>query len=154
MYLPVYLIFIFSAGCRFLSSFFVIAAATAGFVYTTEVVGRRYRTWFGLGNQILRAVGYISLSFIGYFIRNWHHQMIVFTVTPLIFVFFFYWLLPTSNAWLFAKVFKILFLIWDMTKQSYKFRDYFLCIFRVRQSAKKVMSIGKVRVKIKARTKS
>jgi len=90
------------AACRFLSSFFVIAAATSGFIYTTEIVGRKYRTWFGLGNQLLRAVGYISLSVIGYVLHNWHHQMVILTITPLIFCIAFYWILPTSNAWLFS----------------------------------------------------
>ena len=90
------------AAFRFLSSFFVIAAATAGFVYTTEIVGRRYRTWFGMGNQLLRAVGVISLSFIGYFLHDWQQQMLVLTLTPLVFVLVFFWLVPTSIAWLFA----------------------------------------------------
>lgn len=55
-----------------------------------------------MGNQLLRAVGYISLSVIGYYLKNWQSQMIVLTLTPMVFVVAFYWILPTSNAWLFA----------------------------------------------------
>jgi len=90
------------AALRFGSSFFVIAAATAGFVYTTEIVGQKYRTWFGMGNQLLRAFGVVTLSIIGSFIHNWHQQMMVFVAVPLVFVFIFFWIVPMSNAWLYA----------------------------------------------------
>ena len=85
------------AALRFGSSFFVIAAATAGFVYTTEIVGQKYRTWFGMGNQLLRAFGVVCLSIIGSFIHNWHQQMMVFVAVPLVFVGIFFWIGKNSN---------------------------------------------------------
>ena len=90
------------AALRFLSAVFVIACGTAAFVYATEIVGLKWRTWFGVETQGMFSVGYMFLSLIGYIFPDWQNQMIVIAIAPCVYIFIFYWLLPTSAAWLFS----------------------------------------------------
>ena len=48
------------------------------------------------------SVGYMFLSLVGYLFSDWQDQMYVLTFTPLVYILIFYWLLPTSAAWLFS----------------------------------------------------
>ena len=54
-----YAIFRMLAGC------FAIGGGTIGFVYIMEIIGTKWRTWFGVDSQMLFSIGYICLSFVG-----------------------------------------------------------------------------------------
>ena len=85
-----------------ISGFFSIAAGTGTFVYTMEVIGPKYRTWFGCVTQGIFGVGYALLSIVGYFIKDWQDQMIVLALAP-IFVIPIFFYLPYSTAWIFSQ---------------------------------------------------
>ncbi|CAG5110615.1 Oidioi.mRNA.OKI2018_I69.chr2.g4999.t1.cds [Oikopleura dioica] len=89
------------AALRFLSGFFAISAGTASFVFTMEIVGPKYRTWFGSLTQGIFSVGYMLLSLIGYLLADWQDQMIVILIAPLLYIPIYLYL-PTSIAWLFS----------------------------------------------------
>ena len=48
------------------------------------------------------SVGYMFLSLIGYIFTDWQDQMIIITFAPCLYIFIFYWILPTSAPWLFS----------------------------------------------------
>jgi len=89
------------AALRWLSGFFSISAGTASFVWTMEIVGPKYRTWFGSLTQGIFSFGYMLLSLIGYLLSDWQDQMIVVLLAPLLYIPI-YLFLPTSIAWLFS----------------------------------------------------
>lgn len=41
-----------------------------------EIVGKKWRTAFGIGYQIFFAFGYMILGGIAYIWRDWHHMMV------------------------------------------------------------------------------
>ena len=85
-----------------ISGFFSISAGTGTFVYTMEVIGPKYRTWFGCMTQGIFAVGYALLSLVGYLLKDWQDQMIVLTLAP-VFVIPIFLYLPYSTAWIFSQ---------------------------------------------------
>ncbi|CBY35139.1 unnamed protein product [Oikopleura dioica] len=87
---------------RMISGFFSISAGTGTFVYTMEVIGPKYRTWFGCMTQGIFAVGYALLSLVGYLLKDWQDQMIVLTLAPL-FVIPIFLYLPYSTAWIYSQ---------------------------------------------------
>ena len=84
------------------SGFFSISAGTGTFVYTMEVIGPKYRTWFGCMTQGIFAVGYALLSLVGYLLKDWQDQMIVLALAP-VFVIPIFLYLPYSTAWIFSQ---------------------------------------------------
>jgi hypothetical protein len=85
-----------------ISGFFSISAGTGTFVYTMEVIGPKYRTWFGCMTQGIFAIGYALLSLVGYLLKDWQDQMIVLTLAP-VFVIPIFFYLPYSTAWIFSQ---------------------------------------------------
>ncbi|CAG5106233.1 Oidioi.mRNA.OKI2018_I69.chr1.g2750.t1.cds [Oikopleura dioica] len=87
---------------RFLAGAFAMGAATCCFVYAVELPGARWRTWFGQAVNNCCSLGFLTLSFIGYFFKDWQSQSLAIAVFPLPFVLFFFWVLPVSSPWLFS----------------------------------------------------
>jgi len=87
---------------RMLAGLFAIGGGTTGFVYIMEIIGTKWRTWFGVDSQMLFSLGYISLSFVGYLCRDWRDQMIVIALMPTAYLLIFFWLLPKSARFLFS----------------------------------------------------
>ncbi|CBY18882.1 unnamed protein product [Oikopleura dioica] len=87
---------------RFLAGSFAMGAATCCFVYAVELPGARWRTWFGQAVNNCCSLGFLTLSFIGIFFRDWKTQSLVIAFFPLPFVLFFFWVLPISSPWLFS----------------------------------------------------
>lgn len=85
-----------------ISGFFSISAGTGTFVYTMEVIGPKYRTWFGCMTQGIFAIGYALLSLVGYLLKDWQDQMIVLTLAP-VFVIPIFFYLPYSTPWIFSQ---------------------------------------------------
>jgi hypothetical protein len=85
-----------------ISGFFSISAGTGTFVYTMEVIGPKYRTWFGCITQGIFAIGYALLSLVGYLLKDWQDQMIVLTLAP-VFVIPIFFYLPYSTPWIFSQ---------------------------------------------------
>ena len=90
------------AVIRMISGFFSISAGTGTFVYTMEIIGPKWRTWFGCVTQGIFAVGYALLSLVGYIIKDWQDQMIVLSLAP-VFVIPIFFYLPYSTAWIFSQ---------------------------------------------------
>ena len=86
---------------RMVGGSFAIGGGTTGFVYIMEIIGTKWRTWFGVDSQLLFSVGYMALSVVGYFARDWRMQMIIISVIPVVF-FIFYFLLPSSARFMFS----------------------------------------------------
>ena len=82
---------------RFLAGSFAMGAATCCFVYAVELPGARWRTWFGQAVNNCCSLGFLTLSFIGYFFRDWKTQSLVIAFFPIPFVLFFFWVLPISR---------------------------------------------------------
>ena len=89
------------AVARMMAGAFAIGGGTTGFVYIMEIIGTKWRTWFGVDSQMMFSVGYISLSFVGYFCKDWRLQMIVIACIPAVF-FLFYFFLPSSARFMFS----------------------------------------------------
>jgi hypothetical protein len=85
-----------------ISGFFSISAGTGTFVYTMEVIGPKYRTWFGCMTQGIFAIGYALLSLVGYLLKDWQDQMIVLTLAP-VFVIPIFFYLPYSTPLIFSQ---------------------------------------------------
>ena len=67
-----------------------------------EVIGPKYRTWFGCMTQGIFAIGYALLSLVGYLLKDWQDQMIVLTLAP-VFVIPIFFYLPYSTPWIFSQ---------------------------------------------------
>merc|ERR1712241_323111 len=86
---------------RLLAGAFAIGGGTTGFVYIMEIIGTKWRTWFGVDSQMMFSLGYCSLSLVGYLCKDWRDQMIVISVIPVVY-FVFWWFLPKSARFMFA----------------------------------------------------
>ena len=64
---------------RFFAGAFGHAAVIVSYVYVMEFLGPKGRTWLGCQHLQSFALGYISLSLIGYFLRDWHHMQLAIT---------------------------------------------------------------------------
>uniref|UniRef100_H2Y1S4 Major facilitator superfamily (MFS) profile domain-containing protein n=1 Tax=Ciona intestinalis TaxID=7719 RepID=H2Y1S4_CIOIN len=81
---------------------FAFGTKIAAFVYITEMVGKEWRTFFGIGYSSFYALGYMVMSGVAYNWRNWHDIMLVCTLLSTPFVLFAI-VLPESPRWLFTK---------------------------------------------------
>jgi len=87
---------------RFLSGGFAHACVIVSYVYIMEFLGPQGRTWLGCQHLQLFAIGYISLSLISYYARDWHNMQLIISLCTLPF-FLIYFFLPTSARWLYSK---------------------------------------------------
>ena len=73
-----------------------------GYVYVMEFMGPKWRA--NVANQYLTifSLGFMSLSLIAFYARDWHTMELVIAlcVTP---VFAFHFVLPKSYRWLYSK---------------------------------------------------
>ncbi|XP_043559313.1 solute carrier family 22 member 5-like [Chiloscyllium plagiosum] len=90
-----------------LLNFFVglgqISNYVAAFVLGSELLGKSTRTIFGiLGVCISFAIGYMTLPFVAYFIRNWRILLFTLSLSGLIYIPM-WWFVPESPRWLLVK---------------------------------------------------
>ncbi|KAF6116145.1 solute carrier family 22 member 16 [Phyllostomus discolor] len=91
----------------FMLARFLLAIVSSGylvvvFVYVTEFVGRKIRTWASVQVHSFFALGTMVVAVTGYFVRTWwSYQLILSSVTiPFIFCF---WALPETPFWLLSE---------------------------------------------------
>lgn len=83
---------------------FFLAMASSGylvvvFVYVTEYVGIKARTWASIHIHAFFAVGVMVVAFVGYLVRTWWIYQIVLSVITLPFILCC-WMLPETPFWL------------------------------------------------------
>ncbi|XP_073531958.1 solute carrier family 22 member 16 [Phyllobates terribilis] len=86
---------------------FFLAMASSGylvvvFVYVTEYVGIKARTWASIHIHAFFAVGIMVVALVGYLVRTWWIYQIVLSVITLPFVLCC-WMLPETPFWLHAQ---------------------------------------------------
>ncbi|XP_036920940.1 LOW QUALITY PROTEIN: solute carrier family 22 member 16 [Sturnira hondurensis] len=91
----------------FMLARFLLAIVSSGylvvvFVYVTEFVGRKARTWASMQVHSFFALGTMVVAVTGYFVRTWWlYQLILSSVTiPFLFCF---WMLPETPFWLLSE---------------------------------------------------
>nr|XP_002714959.1 solute carrier family 22 member 16 isoform X1 [Oryctolagus cuniculus] len=87
---------------RFFLAMVTSGYLVVGFVYVTEFVGRKSRTWTSMNMNSFFVFGLIVVAFTGYFVKTWWlYQVILSSVT---FPFILYcWVLPESPFWLISE---------------------------------------------------
>merc|ERR1711990_128285 len=85
-----------------LSGGFAHACVIVSYVYVMEFLGPLGRTWLGCQHLQFFAVGYISLSLIAYYARDWHYMQLIISLCCVPF-FAIYFFLPPSPRWLYSK---------------------------------------------------
>lgn len=83
---------------------FFIGASIGGtliisFVLLMEFTGKKHRELATSMTQLPFNTGYILLPIIGYVSRQWKDLQFLFSISPVIIIFFF-WFLPESPRWL------------------------------------------------------
>ncbi|XP_077145575.1 solute carrier family 22 member 16 isoform X1 [Ranitomeya variabilis] len=86
---------------------FFLAMASSGylvvvFVYVTEYIGIKARTWASIHIHAFFAVGIMIVAFVGYLVRTWWIYQIILSVITLPFVLCC-WMLPETPFWLHAQ---------------------------------------------------
>ncbi|CAK8674378.1 unnamed protein product [Clavelina lepadiformis] len=87
---------------RTMTAFFDNGSYVPNFLYLLEMTSEQHRSIVGLTYQISFSVGYMLLSGLAYYARNWHHleMAIAMCMVPyLIFLLF----IPESPRWLFSR---------------------------------------------------
>ncbi|CAK8674381.1 unnamed protein product [Clavelina lepadiformis] len=93
-----YWLFVF---CRFVVAFLGYGTYLSSFVYLLEITSNKWRTLIGVSFQLVFAVGYMILSGIAYYWRNWHKMNFVTGVLGLPYAVFLIFI-PESPRWLFS----------------------------------------------------
>ncbi|XP_060068380.1 organic cation transporter protein-like [Ylistrum balloti] len=113
-YLSVVLMLASSLGLAFAPNYIgfsiinlIVGAASqglflTGFVIGVELVGPSKRIWAGIVIEYAFAIGLVSLSFVGYFVRYWQYLVII-CALPFALNLSYWWLLPESPRWLISK---------------------------------------------------
>ncbi|XP_022237076.1 organic cation transporter protein-like [Limulus polyphemus] len=91
--------FLMFAAFRFFVALGVAGGLTTAFVLLIEVVGPEQRTYLGIGIQLGWATGYLILSGLAWFIRNWRFLQLAITL-PCLLMVSYWWLLPESPRFL------------------------------------------------------
>lgn len=84
---------------RFFVALGVAGGITTAFVLLIEVVGPEQRTYLGIGIQLGWATGYLILSGLAWFIRNWRFLQLAITL-PCLLMVSYWWVLPESPRFL------------------------------------------------------
>ncbi|CAH1781929.1 unnamed protein product [Owenia fusiformis] len=80
----------------------------SAYVLGSEILGPKFRTYWGVGNQYFYAIGQMLLALLGYLIRDWRYIEIAISA-PLVLYLTYWWLVPESPRWL---------LVQDRTKEA------------------------------------
>ncbi|XP_006840050.1 PREDICTED: solute carrier family 22 member 16 [Chrysochloris asiatica] len=91
----------------FMAARFLLAMAASGylvvvFVYVTEFIGMKSRTWASIHVHSFFAIGIMAVALTGYFVRTWWLYQIVLSILTLPFVLCC-WLLPETPFWLLSE---------------------------------------------------
>ncbi|XP_056422299.1 solute carrier family 22 member 16 isoform X2 [Hyla sarda] len=83
---------------------FLLAMASSGylvvaFVYVTEYIGSKARTWASMHIHAFFAVGVMVVAFVGYMMRTWWIYQIILSLITLPFILCC-WMLPETPFWL------------------------------------------------------
>ncbi|XP_030055071.1 solute carrier family 22 member 16 isoform X2 [Microcaecilia unicolor] len=86
---------------------FLLAMVSSGylvvvFVYVTEYVGIKARTWASMHVHAAFAVGVMIVALVGYLVRTWWIYQVCLSITTLPFIIFC-WLLPETPFWLLSQ---------------------------------------------------
>nr|Q66KG0.2 RecName: Full=Solute carrier family 22 member 16; AltName: Full=Carnitine transporter 2; Short=CT2 [Xenopus laevis] len=86
---------------------FLLAMVSSGyyvvvFVYLTEYVGIKARTWASMHVHAFFAVGVMIVSLVGFLVRTWWIYQIILSLTTLPFVLCC-WMLPETPFWLYSQ---------------------------------------------------
>ncbi|KAF5284079.1 hypothetical protein FQA39_LY17128 [Lamprigera yunnana] len=87
--------------CRFICSVATGGTMVTTFVLVMELIGTKWRTAVGILYQIPFNLGHLSLTLIGYLIRDWRYFQLTITL-PSIILLSYYWVIPESPRWLLA----------------------------------------------------
>ncbi|XP_030009205.1 solute carrier family 22 member 5-like [Sphaeramia orbicularis] len=87
----------------FFNCFGEIGNYTAAFVLGTEVFSGNVRTLFStLGLCMGFAIGYMVLSLVAYFLRDWRYLLLVIALHGMLYIIL-WWLIPESPRWLLSQ---------------------------------------------------
>ncbi|XP_045699877.1 solute carrier family 22 member 16 [Phyllostomus hastatus] len=91
----------------FMLARFLLAIVSSGylvvvFVYVTEFVGRKIRTWASVQVHSFFALGTMVVAVTGYFVRTWWSYQLILSSVTIPFVFCF-WALPETPFWLLSE---------------------------------------------------
>ncbi|XP_044147569.1 solute carrier family 22 member 16 isoform X1 [Bufo gargarizans] len=83
---------------------FILAMVSSGylvvvFVYVTEYVGSKFRTWASIHIHTFFAVGVMIVALVGYLVRTWWIYQLILSVITLPFIMCC-WMLPETPFWL------------------------------------------------------
>ncbi|XP_029644143.1 organic cation transporter protein [Octopus sinensis] len=73
-----------------------------GFIIVMEIIGPKYRMMFGFILHCVFSVAAILLAALSYFVRDWHHLVLIISLICLLFVPY-WWFLPESVRWLMTR---------------------------------------------------
>ncbi|XP_007939047.1 solute carrier family 22 member 16 [Orycteropus afer afer] len=91
----------------FMATRFLLAMAASGylvvvFVYVTEFIGMKSRTWASIHVHSFFAVGIMTVALTGYLVRTWWLYQIVLSIVTVPFVLCC-WMLPETPFWLLSE---------------------------------------------------
>uniref|UniRef100_G3TYG1 Solute carrier family 22 member 16 n=1 Tax=Loxodonta africana TaxID=9785 RepID=G3TYG1_LOXAF len=91
----------------FMVTRFLLAMAASGylvvvFVYVTELIGMKFRTWASIQMHSFFAVGVMAVPLTGYLVRTWWLYQIVLSTVTVPFVLCC-WMLPETPFWLLSE---------------------------------------------------
>ncbi|XP_072395850.1 organic cation transporter protein-like isoform X2 [Diabrotica undecimpunctata] len=79
--------------------FISVSVVFSGFVLSIELVGGEWRTVTGISYLFPVSMGYVTVSGIGWLLRNWRHFQLAISL-PGFFFIILWWVLPESPRWL------------------------------------------------------
>ena len=86
---------------RFLHGFFKIGVFTLVIVWSMEVVGKKWKTYVGIGLEFPWVAAWLFLALLAYLVPNWKYLSWITSVPGLMYIFL-YWYIPESPRWLLA----------------------------------------------------
>lgn len=87
---------------RWASAFSSVGFWTTFYVYAMEMVGKKWKTIFGIGFEYPWAIAYSLLPGIAYAERDWRNLQLILSVPPVIFLII-YFFIPESPRWLLSQ---------------------------------------------------